>query len=193
MASNLPAPYLIADHVGLEVVNTIGAPYGAELDWLVNGQELLSWMAAVGLLTAKEAARLAAALTADDLEKAADTLRALRTEMQENIPEASPEFMARLNDLLTTGRGHYEIETGAEGQRNMRFQPLLETADDLVVRVAVEIAELYCLNTPERMRECGSPTCTYWFHDNTRNNRRRWCSMAVCGNRAKVKAHRARQ
>ncbi len=193
MASNLPAPYLVADHVGLELVNTLGAPYGEELDWLINGQELLSWMVAVELLTVGDAERLAGDLTESDLETAAGELRSLRAEMQENVPEASPEFMQRLNDLLASGRGRYEIETSAEGQRNMRFQPLLETANDLVVRVAVEIAELFCLNTPERMRECGSPTCTYWFHDNTRNNRRRWCSMAVCGNRAKVKAHRARQ
>lgn len=193
MASDLPAPYIVADHKGLEIVNTVGAPYGEEMDWIVNGRELLSWMVAVALVSEEEAARLARDVPEADLNRAAATLRDLRDEMQENIPDATPGFLERLNALLATGRGHYEIAMSEDGSHAMRFQPQLETAEDLIVRVVVEIAELFCLNTPERMRECDGPTCTYWFHDNTRNNRRRWCSMAVCGNRAKVKAHRARQ
>jgi len=32
-----------------------------------------------------------------------------------------------------------------------------------------------------------------WFYDRTKSHRRRWCSMALCGNRAKARAHRERQ
>ena len=193
MASKLPDPYLIADHKGLEIVNTIGAPYGEELDWIFNGPELLAWMQAVELLTAAEAENLQKRLSVEDLDAAAQSLRELRTEVQQNVPDASPAFLERLNQMLTQGRGHYEITTTKDGVRTMRFQPLLETAEDLVVLVAVEVAEMFCLNAPDRIRKCANPSCTYWFHDTTRNNRRRWCSMAVCGNRAKVAAHRARQ
>jgi predicted RNA-binding Zn ribbon-like protein len=31
------------------------------------------------------------------------------------------------------------------------------------------------------------------FRDESRTANRRWCSMQRCGNRAKVRAHRARQ
>ncbi|MEL6323421.1 MAG: CGNR zinc finger domain-containing protein, partial [Pseudomonadota bacterium] len=34
------------------------------------------------------------------------------------------------------------------------------------------------------------PTCTLYFHDVSKNHKRRWCSMDICGNRAKAAAHR---
>jgi predicted RNA-binding Zn ribbon-like protein len=45
----------------------------------------------------------------------------------------------------------------------------------------------------ERIRQCESPTCSIFFVDTSRSGRRRWCSMAACGNKAKVSAHRARR
>jgi predicted RNA-binding Zn ribbon-like protein len=43
-----------------------------------------------------------------------------------------------------------------------------------------------------RVRPCDDPTCRMVFHDESRTNNRRWCSMEHCGNRAKVRAHRER-
>jgi predicted RNA-binding Zn ribbon-like protein len=34
--------------------------------------------------------------------------------------------------------------------------------------------------------------CTLWSYDRTKAHQRRWCSMAICGNRAKARVHRAR-
>jgi predicted RNA-binding Zn ribbon-like protein len=45
----------------------------------------------------------------------------------------------------------------------------------------------------ERVKICPADDCRWAFHDNSRNGSRQWCSMAVCGNRAKARAHRARQ
>jgi predicted RNA-binding Zn ribbon-like protein len=43
-----------------------------------------------------------------------------------------------------------------------------------------------------RIKRCPGEHCGWLFFDTTKNNRRRWCEMEVCGNRAKQKAHRAR-
>ncbi|CAN5351139.1 CGNR zinc finger domain-containing protein [soil metagenome] len=43
-----------------------------------------------------------------------------------------------------------------------------------------------------RVRSCDDATCGMVFHDESRTNNRRWCSMERCGNRAKVRAHRER-
>ncbi|TQL45058.1 putative RNA-binding Zn ribbon-like protein [Homoserinimonas aerilata] len=43
-----------------------------------------------------------------------------------------------------------------------------------------------------RIRECEADDCGYVFLDESRADNRRWCSMQRCGNRAKVRAHRAR-
>ena len=42
------------------------------------------------------------------------------------------------------------------------------------------------------VRKCEGEGCTLWFLDLSKAHARRWCSMAVCGNRAKAAAHRAR-
>jgi predicted RNA-binding Zn ribbon-like protein len=43
-----------------------------------------------------------------------------------------------------------------------------------------------------RVRECGADDCSMIYVDTSRSGTRRWCSMQRCGNRAKVRAHRAR-
>jgi predicted RNA-binding Zn ribbon-like protein len=47
--------------------------------------------------------------------------------------------------------------------------------------------------TFHRLRECSSPTCTVVFYDRTKNHTTRWCSMATCGNRDKVRRFRERE
>jgi predicted RNA-binding Zn ribbon-like protein len=45
----------------------------------------------------------------------------------------------------------------------------------------------------ERFRICHDPGCTAVFFDRSKNKSGKWCSMSSCGNRAKVRAFRARQ
>jgi predicted RNA-binding Zn ribbon-like protein len=40
-----------------------------------------------------------------------------------------------------------------------------------------------------RVKRCANPECGWLFLDDSRAGRRRWCSMASCGNRAKAKRH----
>jgi predicted RNA-binding Zn ribbon-like protein len=58
--------------------------------------------------------------------------------------------------------------------------------------VAREAVELFAANPADRIRQCGADGCELIFYDESRSNNRRWCSMDRCGNRAKVRAHRAR-
>lgn len=44
----------------------------------------------------------------------------------------------------------------------------------------------------DRIRECGADDCQLVFVDTSRPGARRWCSMQRCGNRHKVRGHRAR-
>ncbi|HET9949267.1 MAG TPA: CGNR zinc finger domain-containing protein, partial [Longimicrobiales bacterium] len=46
---------------------------------------------------------------------------------------------------------------------------------------------------PERLKRCDAPDCRLWFVDESKGGRRRWCSMARCGNRAKAARHRRRE
>jgi predicted RNA-binding Zn ribbon-like protein len=47
--------------------------------------------------------------------------------------------------------------------------------------------------TFEHLKLCADQTCRSVFYDRSKNQSGRWCSMATCGNRAKVRAWRDRQ
>jgi predicted RNA-binding Zn ribbon-like protein len=44
-----------------------------------------------------------------------------------------------------------------------------------------------------RLKACKDPTCAWAFYDRSRNRSSQWCVMAVCGNRNKARAYRARR
>lgn len=60
---------------------------------------------------------------------------------------------------------------------------------ELVAIVAAAQAD----GTWQRLKACPWETCKWAFYDHSKNRSGVWCNMAVCGNRAKARAHRERQ
>jgi predicted RNA-binding Zn ribbon-like protein len=67
-----------------------------------------------------------------------------------------------------------------------------DPVDDALARLADPLVLELTAGHPERIKICDSDTCSWVFYDTSRTSRRRWCSMATCGNRAKAARHRAR-
>ncbi|MFD6053907.1 CGNR zinc finger domain-containing protein [Agromyces sp. NPDC060279] len=59
--------------------------------------------------------------------------------------------------------------------------------------IARDAVDLLGAANAERIRVCAGDDCDIVFLDTSRAGSRRWCSMQRCGNRAKVRAHRARK
>lgn len=70
-----------------------------------------------------------------------------------------------------------------------RTEPRAAQALSTIARDAVA---LFSGSTPGRIRECDADDCDLIYLDTSRAGNRRWCSMQRCGNRHKVRAHRAR-
>ncbi|QFZ75964.1 hypothetical protein GFH48_24295 [Streptomyces fagopyri] len=62
----------------------------------------------------------------------------------------------------------------------------------LAARVAAAIAESLVDGTWARLKACEAPTCHWAYYDRSPAGRGRWCSMAVCGARAKMRRYRAK-
>jgi len=86
-------------------------------------------------------------------------------------------------ELVVDGAGKVRLER-RRGQRT----PL-----QLLAPVAEAAADLLANGDFDLIRKCEDASCTLWFYDRTKSHRRRWCSMAVCGNRHKVAAFRRRR
>ena len=59
--------------------------------------------------------------------------------------------------------------------------------------IALAAVTLFTEGDFHRIRECGGHACGWLFYDRSKNNRRRWCEMEVCGNRAKQRRLAARR
>jgi predicted RNA-binding Zn ribbon-like protein len=59
--------------------------------------------------------------------------------------------------------------------------------------LAREMIDLLSGPRAERIRECASDNCPLVFVDTSRPGARRWCTMERCGNRNKLREHRARR
>ncbi len=67
------------------------------------------------------------------------------------------------------------------------------SADDAVGQVLAIVAVAAAEGTWERLKACPAEACHEAFYDFSRNHSRTWCTMSVCGNRAKARSYRARQ
>ena len=66
------------------------------------------------------------------------------------------------------------------------------TGATVAARVAAAVATLAAEGRWERVKICPADDCHWAFYDHSRNRSRQWCSMEVCGNRAKARNHRLR-
>ncbi|WP_405470123.1 CGNR zinc finger domain-containing protein [Streptomyces anulatus] len=98
-----------------------------------------------------------------------------------------PDDLATLNDAA--GRPPLAARLTVGGDREWAPGG---TGAGLLSTVARDAVELFTGAFAHRIRTCGAQGCRLLFVDTSRPGRRRWCSMERCGNRHKVRAHRAR-
>ncbi|WP_338779665.1 CGNR zinc finger domain-containing protein [Streptomyces sp. DG1A-41] len=62
----------------------------------------------------------------------------------------------------------------------------------LHARVAAAVAEALVAGTWTRLKACEAADCHWAYYDRSPAGRGRWCSMQVCGARAKMRRYRAK-
>lgn len=193
-----PAPFL-GGHPALDFINTRYAPDGATVETIGDGQAYLGWIVAAQLVDAATAERLRRRFGARALDAAASEARDVREWARDWIARwhAAPgadyrEEVAFLNRLLARVPQFAELSIAGRALE-LRHRPRIENADALLGLIALELARLVTTEDPALVKACAWSACTLWFIDRTKAHRRRFCSAAVCGNRAKVAAFRARQ
>src|SRR3989442_15259405 len=97
------------------------------------------------------------------------------------------EWIEPVNEVLRKTEGHDEL-VGQDGLWKIEFVAREGGLDWLLAAVARSGAEIIAEGARARLRLCANAHCGLFFYDNSRTRRRRWCSMAVCGNRSKVAA-----
>jgi predicted RNA-binding Zn ribbon-like protein len=169
-----PRP-LIGEPLSLDLLNTRwrGTPTN---DLLTDPAGYGIWLASAGLADRcpADAAGLTCVLTA----------RAAIAEVVLAAEEQRPAELGALNEVLRHGRLRHSLtEAGPQESAEVDAPEWLAAwlaADDYLSLVR---------EGAHRIKRCAHPTCILHFFDTSQNGRRRWCSMAVCGNRAKAARH----
>ena len=78
-------------------------------------------------------------------------------------------------------------------QLNLERARRWRSPEALLIPIGEAMARTVVEEDFAQIKACQGRACTLLFADHTRGHARRWCSMAVCGNRAKVLAHRDRK
>ncbi|MER5752160.1 CGNR zinc finger domain-containing protein [Streptomyces sp. NPDC002088] len=160
------------------------APGGlALIESLVNTLDLET--GADALDTADGRARFG--LTQDALPDVRDLRESLRAALLAHAGHPPHREVTPLGELLAaaplfvavdTRDGSARLAPGAEG-------PLLS-------RIAAAVAESLVAGTWTRLKACEAVTCHWAYYDRSPAGRGRWCSMSVCGARAKMRRYRAK-
>jgi predicted RNA-binding Zn ribbon-like protein len=199
MSRSRPKPFFVADSVGLDFLNSIATPVDAPVEWLASGGDLLAWLEAAGLVSSTTANRFRKKAGKGRLDAVAAEARVLREWFRDFVMSHQgaalrPQMLgdlAPLNRLLARDEQFAQLESHAAGMRLVR-QRRWRSPDMLLVPIAIALARVICDENFAQIRACEGEACTLIFADHTRGRARRWCSMAVCGNRAKQAAHRKR-
>lgn len=90
----------------------------------------------------------------------------------------------------TAAAGHFSVSVGDDFELQ-----IVSTADGLdgaLARLVLIAVEASSTGQWRRLKVCPNDECRWAFWDSSRNRSGRWCTMSLCGNQAKVRAHRQR-
>jgi predicted RNA-binding Zn ribbon-like protein len=164
------------------LVNTLSAEPG--IDLLTTREEAAEWLAATGLLAAGSRLTGAEHQAFVELREAIRGVLAAHTDRRED-----PAAASRLAVALASGR--LGLAVGPAGDIR------LVSADHdpfqrVIGAVATAIAEAAVGGTWARLKSCPGHLCGWAFYDRSASGQSRWCSMQLCGSRAKMRAYRGR-
>jgi predicted RNA-binding Zn ribbon-like protein len=200
---NAPPAIFIADALALDFVNSLATPVDTAIDWIDDGEGLLSWLDQARLVPRDALEALRARALPGELDKVADQARSLREwfrgfvrgHMGRPLVAADLRELGPLNRLLERDEAfnqlvpHHDGDGPPLGLRTMRRW---RSPESLLLPIGEALARFVSAEDFTRVKACEGHPCTLLFVDHTRARARRWCSMAVCGNRAKQAAHRNR-
>jgi predicted RNA-binding Zn ribbon-like protein len=198
-----PPAIFVADSLGLDFLNSIATPVDTPVDWLDSGDGFLRWLAQAELVPADAVDELKARAMPGELDKVANQARALREwfrrfvhkHMGRPLPPRALQELGPLNKLLQRDETFNQISRHRERDDDrfeLRAMRRWRSAESLLLPIGEALAKFVCEEDFTRVKACEGHRCTLVFADHTRMKARRWCSMAICGNRAKQAAHRNR-
>jgi predicted RNA-binding Zn ribbon-like protein len=197
--------FLLGNNAALDILNSIASPVDVPIEWLGSGEALIGWLRQMDLVPEDALRALSDKAGLGELDAVAGRARALREWFRgfvhkhrgNPLSPAVLEELEPINRILARDERFGQIALDANGQETP--SPLVwvekrkwQTSDSLLIPIVESMARLVSEEDFTYVKACEGHVCSLLFLDTTRRHARRWCSMAICGNRAKVAAFRTR-
>ena len=111
------------------------------------------------------------------------------TPQTNNGAAVDPDAIATLNEAVA--KGGVVIQFQVDG--NPRFDPQRADLDGALAFLLSIVSRAQLEGDWARFKACPGEDCGWAFYDYSRNQASAWCSMAICGSRAKARAYRLRR
>lgn len=129
-------------------------------------------------------------LSAADLGRARELREALRALLLANAGEpldpTAPETLSRIGRTAL-------LQTRFDDAGAAHLEPAAPGIDAALARLLAHVVTAMTDGSWVRLKACRSDTCRWAFFDASKNRSGAWCSMAVCGNRSKVRSYQRRR
>ena len=198
-----PPAIFIADSLGLDFLNSVATPVDRPVDWLEDGEGLLQWLAEAKLVPSDPLEAVRTEALPGELDAVAGEARALRDwfrgfvrkHIGRPLTAKAMRELGPLNELLKRDEAFSQISRRRqEGGDALELSVMRRwrSPESLLLPIGEVLARFVCDEDFTNVKACEGHSCTLLFADHSRRRARKWCSMAVCGNRAKQAAHRDR-
>lgn len=179
---------ILGDHLAMDLLNTEARTNSGDIDYWNTGADVLNWL---------ERCRVVSVLadTAVDHGELLAQARALRTLARRLISERKHGEIGEIGDLNVYLHAYLSaphLERNSEGNFVLTRTARGEGIASLLGPVVEAVAQLLVDGDFALVKQCEHPDCILWFYDRTKAHKRRWCSMALCGNRYKAAQFRKR-
>jgi predicted RNA-binding Zn ribbon-like protein len=195
----------LGNHTALDFLNSIASPVDVPVEWLGDGVAFISWLREAGLVPEDMLRALSDKAGPGELDAVAGQARALREWFRafahqhrgKPLSGAALDELEPVNRILALDERYGQIALGGNAQEHLPALMWVEkrkwqTSGSLLIPIAESMARLVSDEDFTNVKACEGHACSLLFLDKTPRRARRWCSMAICGNRAKVAAFRAR-
>lgn len=173
---------MVGDHLAMDLLNTQASMNGDTVDFWPSADAVIAWLERCGIVPAAQHKGLdKAALLAQ-----AVALRKLARGLIAKRKEDTAVDAAALNDYLHAYVSAPHLDTDNEGRLVLTRSVRSDAIASLLGPVAEAVAQLLVDGDSALIKQCEHPDCILWFYDRTKSHKRRWCSMALCGNRYKA-------
>lgn len=187
-SSSAEAP-LLGDHLAMDLLNTQVRNDGEAIEYWNSGDDVLKWLERCGVVSAL----WGKAVDRAELLAQGRALRTLARRLIVQRKKGEVGDASGLNEYLHAYLSAPHLGRDEEGNLALTRTARGEAIASLLGPVAEAVAQLLAEGDFTLVKQCDHPDCILWFYDRTKAHKRRWCSMASCGNRYKAAQFRKRK